>query len=213
LRDFKNYLIRQIEKSPVVVKLNTEATVEMLDSNRYDVVLAALGAEPIVPPIPGVENKNVVYAADVYGKEDTLEKDVVIIGGGEIGLETGLHLAEIGHRVTLLEMQARLAAQATPVHYYSMFMEAVNKQKNLKCILEATCVRIDKDAVTYIDTEGARHEIKAGSVVVAVGMKARIGRAMELSAAGNTFYMIGDCNKAGNVQKAMRSAFSIASMI
>jgi 2,4-dienoyl-CoA reductase-like NADH-dependent reductase (Old Yellow Enzyme family)/thioredoxin reductase len=213
LRDFKNYLIRQIKQSPIKVVINTEATVELLNKEQYDVVLAALGAEPIVPPIPGIENKNVMYAADVYGKEDALNNDVVIIGGGELGVETGIHLAEKGHRVTLLEMQARLAPEATPVHYYSMFMEAANKQKNFEYILNATCTGIGNETVTYTDAGGTSHEIRAGSVVVAVGMKARVDCAMELSTAGNSFYMIGDCNKAGNVQKAMRSAFSIASMI
>ena len=213
LRDFKNYLIRQIKKSPVKVRLNTDATVEMLNGEGYNVVLAALGADPIIPPIPGADNKNVVYAVDVYGKEDSLAGDIVIIGGGEIGVETGMHLTEKGHKVTLLEMQGRLAPEATPVHYYSMFMEAVNKHKNLKYVLNARCTGIDGNKVNYIDKGGSGHEIKAGSAVIAVGMKSRIDKAMELSAAGNIFYMIGDCKKVGNVQKSMRSAFSIASMI
>jgi 2,4-dienoyl-CoA reductase-like NADH-dependent reductase (Old Yellow Enzyme family)/thioredoxin reductase len=213
LRDFKNYLVRQIKKSSVKVRLNTEATSWMLDEEGYDVVLAALGADPVVPSIPGTDNGNVTYAADIYGREDSLAADVVVIGGGEIGVEAGMHLAEKGHRVTLLEMQGRLAPEATPVHYYSMFMEAVNKQKGLKYILNAVCTGIYDDKVAYEDAEGAGHEIKAGSVVIAVGMKSRIDRAMSLSSAGKSFYIIGDCNRVGNVQKAMRSAFSIASML
>jgi 2,4-dienoyl-CoA reductase-like NADH-dependent reductase (Old Yellow Enzyme family)/thioredoxin reductase len=213
LRDFKNYLVRQINKSSVNVRLSTEANAEMLDRERYEVVFAALGADPIVPFIPGVDGKDVVYAPDVYGREDSLADDVAVIGGGEIGVETGMHLAEKGHRVTLLEMQDRLAPEATPVHYYTMFMEAVNKHKNLKYILNARCTGIGRNKVAYTNVDGAWHEIKAGSVVIAVGMKARINKAMELSTAGNSFYMIGDCYKAGNVQKAMRSAFSIASML
>ena len=213
LRDFKDYLVRQINKSSVKVLLNTEATAEILDKDGYDSVFAAIGSEPIVPTIPGADGQNVIFAVDVYGKEDSLEGDVAVIGGGEVGVETGIHLAEKGHRVTLLEMQDKLAPEATPVHFYSMFMEAVNKQKNLKYILNARCTRIDNNKVAYIDADGAGHEIRADSVVIAVGMKSMIDKAMELSPAGNSFYMIGDCNKAGNVQKAMRSAFSIASMI
>jgi len=213
LKDFKNYLVRQIKKSSIKVLLNTEATAEILNREVYDSVLAALGADPIVPPIPGADNRNVIYAAAVYGKEDSLADDVAIIGGGEIGVETGMHLAEKGHSVTLLEMQNRLAPEATPVHYYTMFMEAADKQKNFKYILNARCTLIDKAKVVYVDGKGAGHEIKTGGVVIAVGMKPGTDRAMKLSTAGNAFYMIGDCRKAGNVQKAMRSAFSIASML
>jgi 2-enoate reductase len=139
-----------------------------------------------------VDNSNVIFAADVYGREGSLAENVAAIGGGEIGVETGMHLAEKGHRVTLLEMQDRLAPEATPVHYYTMFMEAADKQKNFKYILNTRCTGIDKDKVTYVDGERAKHEIKAGNVVIAIGMKLGIDRVMKLSTAGNTFYMIGD---------------------
>jgi 2,4-dienoyl-CoA reductase-like NADH-dependent reductase (Old Yellow Enzyme family)/thioredoxin reductase len=213
LRDFKNYLVRRIEKSDVQVCLNTETTAEMLDRNNYDVVLTAIGAEPIIPPIPGIDGRNVMFAIDVYGNKDTLGDDIVIVGGGEVGVETGMYLAEKGHKVILLEMRDKLAPNTAPLHYYSMFMEACNKQKNLSYILNARCTEIGKDKVVYTKADGAVHEIGAGSVVIAAGMKPRIAQAMELSCAGNIFYLIGDCNEIGSVQKAMRSAFSIASTI
>jgi len=213
LRNFKNYLIRQIEKSNVKVCLNTETTPEMLNNQDYDVVLAAVGSGPIIPPIPGVGGKNVVFAVDVYGNEDSLAGDLVIIGGGEIGVETGLHLAEKGHRVILLEMLNKLAPDTAPLHYYSMLMEACNRQNNFSYILNARCTSIDNEKVTYTDAGGVMHEIKAGSVVIAAGMRPRVDHAMEFSRSGNLFYIIGDCKKVGNVQKVMRSAFSTASMI
>lgn len=213
LRDFRDYLVRQINNSSVNVRLDTEATAEVLNMGGYDVVLAAIGAEPIVPFIPGIDSEGVVYAVDVYGKEDSLARDVAVIGGGEVGVETGMYLAEKGHRITLLEMQDRLAPEATPVHYYSMFMDAVKRQKDLKCIVNARCTGISKNKVAYATDDNVWYEIKAGSIVIAVGMKSRIDEAMRLSVAGDSFYTIGDCNRAGNIQKAMRSAFSIASMI
>jgi 2,4-dienoyl-CoA reductase-like NADH-dependent reductase (Old Yellow Enzyme family)/thioredoxin reductase len=213
LTNFKNYLIRQIEKSNVQVLLNTEATGEILKKDNFDAVLAAVGSEPVVPPIPGVGGKNVVFAIDVYGNEDSLADDVVIIGGGEVGVETGMHLAEKGHKVILLEMQDKLAPDTAPLHFYSMFMEACHKQKNFSYILNARCTGIGVGKISYADADGAAHEIRAGSVVIATGMKPRIERSMRFSGAGNVFYMIGDCNKVGNLQTAMRSGFSIASMI
>jgi 2,4-dienoyl-CoA reductase-like NADH-dependent reductase (Old Yellow Enzyme family) len=89
LRNFKNYLVRQIDKSNVKVFLNTEITPEMLNRKNFDAVLAAVGSEPIAPPIPGVKDGNAVFALDVYGNENSLKDDVVIIGGGEVGVEPG----------------------------------------------------------------------------------------------------------------------------
>jgi 2,4-dienoyl-CoA reductase-like NADH-dependent reductase (Old Yellow Enzyme family)/NADPH-dependent 2,4-dienoyl-CoA reductase/sulfur reductase-like enzyme len=212
-RDFKNYLIRQIGKSNVKVRLNTEVTAEMLKKEKYDAVLAAVGSEPIVPRIPGVDGENVVFAKDVYGNEASLAENVVIIGGGEVGVETGMHLAEKGHKVTLLEMLDMLAPNAVPIHYYSMFREAWEKLANFRYILQARCNGIGADKVTYIDVGGAEHAIEAGSVVIAVGMKPKNDLALEFYGVGDRFFMIGDCDVAGNVQKAMRSAFSTASML
>ncbi len=213
LRDFKNYLVRQIAKSSAKVCLNTEATPEMLKEEKYDAVLAAVGSEPVVPRIPGADGQNVVFAKDVYGNEDALAENVVIIGGGEVGVETGMHLAEKGRRVTVLEMTNMLARDAVPIHYYSMFKEAWEKLENFKYILQARCNGIGADKVTYIDADGAEHAIEAGSVVLAVGMKAKNDLALEFYGTGDRFFIIGDCNVAGNVQKVMRSAFSTASML
>lgn len=213
LKDFKNYLVRQIAKSSVKVCLNTVATPEMLKEEEYDAVLVAIGSEPIVPRIPGADGQNVIFAKDVYGNEDALAAKVVVIGGGQVGVETGMHLAEKGHKVTVLEMTDMLARDATPIHYYSMFKEAWEKLENFKYILQACCYGIGADKVTYLDADGAEHTVEAGSVVIAVGMKPKNDLALEFYGVGDRFFMIGDCNVAGNVQKAMRSAFSTASML
>ncbi len=213
-KDFKNYLIRQIGKQAnVKVFLNTEATAELLKKEEYDAVLVAVGAEPIVPPIPGVDGKNVMFAEDVYGNENALAQKVVIIGGGEVGVETGMHLAEKGHEVTVLEMLDMLAPNAPPAHFYSLFKEAWEKLPNFKYILQARCNGIGANKVTYTDADGVERAIEAGSVVIAVGMKAKSDLALKFVGSADRLFIIGDCSVAGNVQKAMRSAFSTASML
>jgi 2,4-dienoyl-CoA reductase-like NADH-dependent reductase (Old Yellow Enzyme family)/thioredoxin reductase len=213
VRDFRNYLVRQIAKADVKVLLNTEATPEMLKKEEYDAVLVAVGAAPVLPQIPGVNGSNVVCAADVYGNEDTLANRVVIIGGGEVGVETGMHLAEKGHEVTLLEMGDMLAPHAPPAHFYNLFREAWEKQPNLTCIVKARCTGIGANRVAYTDADGEEHDIEAGSVVIAAGMKPRNDLALKFYGAAGSFFMIGDCSAAGNIQKAMRTAFATASML
>ncbi len=212
-KDFKNYLIRQVSKANIDVRLNTEATPEMIKKGKYDAVLVAIGAEPVVPQIPGINGKNVVFVVDVFGKEDTLGKDVVVVGGGEVGVEIGMHLAEKGHNVTVLEMTNMLARDAAPIHYYAMFREAWQKLKNFNGIVNARCTGIMADKVIYVDGNGKEQSVKADSVVIAVGMKAKDDLALKFYGAGDRLFMIGDCRVSGNVQKAMRSAFSTASTL
>jgi NADPH-dependent 2,4-dienoyl-CoA reductase/sulfur reductase-like enzyme len=211
LNKFKKYLIRQIEKSKVKVCLNTEANAGLLEKGGFDVVIGALGAEPIVPPIPGIDGKNVVMAPAVYGNEAKLAAKVVVIGGGQVGCETGLHLAMSGHEVTILEMQDKLAPDAS-FFYRNGLLEQIEANENLRYILNACCIGIG-DGVTYRDADGKEQKLEAGTVVIAVGMKPKTDEAMSLHDAGDRFVMIGDCSEPGNVQKAMRTAFSAAILL
>jgi thioredoxin reductase len=211
--DFKNYLIRQVEKVNIKVCLNTEATPEMLQSEGYDAILAAVGADPILPDIPGADNPNVMFARDVYGNESTLAARVVVIGGGETGVETGMYLAENGHEVTVLEKGDALAPKSVPIHFYSMFQAAWEALQGFHYVLEARVTGITGDNVTYVDNTGQKHEIEAGSVVIAAGTQAKHDLAMQFYGAADRFFMVGDCQRAGNIQQAIRSAFATASML
>ena len=211
LNKFKKFLIRQIDKSKVKVCLNTEANAELLEKGSFDVVIGALGAESVVPAIPGIDGKNVVTAPAVYGNEATLAAKVAVIGGGEVGCETGLHLAMSGHEVTLMEMQEKLAPDAS-FFYRNGLLQQIEANENIQYILNARCIGIS-DGVTYRDADGAEQKLEAGTIVIAAGMKPRLDEAMALHDTSGRFIMVGDCSTPGNVQKAMRTAFSAAMLL
>lgn len=214
LKSFKNYLIHQIGKRDIAVRLNTEATPALLETEGYDEVLVAIGAKPIVPPIPGIGGSNVVCAVDAYGEaEKGLAKDVVVIGGGEIGVETGMYLAECGHSVTLIEMRPDIALDATAVHYRALFKEAWEAQEGFSYIVNARCTGVDETGVSYTDQNGAEHRIPCGSVVLAAGMQKKEEEAWQFYGCATRIRLIGDCDRTGNVLKTMRSAYSTASCI
>ena len=130
LRNFRDYMIRQVLKSNIDLHLGEAATPELIRAGGYDAVILALGALPARPPIPGAEGENVWMPIDVYGHEGELGRKVTVIGGGEIGAETGLYLAECGHQVTLLTRQDRVAPNATCTHYREMFEERWEAEPN-----------------------------------------------------------------------------------
>lgn len=102
LRDYKNWMVRQIEKSGVKVLLNTAATPELLQGQGYDVIIAAMGSEALSIPVAGADADGVWLAEDVFGREQELGKNVVVIGGGDTGREAALYLAKAGHKTTLI---------------------------------------------------------------------------------------------------------------
>lgn len=210
---FKDWMVRHVEGSAVTVVKNTAVTPALLEEEDFDVVLLAVGAKPIVPPIPGVHGGNVVGPLDAHANADALARDIVIIGGGQSGAECGIHLAEEGHNVTVIEMTDVFAPEAHRVHFHSMFMDKVNSLPNYRYILKARCNGIYEDRVTYLDENGEEHTLPCGSVVLCTGFVPDTAQVMELSRACREFYMIGDCVKVANIQKAIGSAWTISSTI
>ncbi len=101
LNSYKDFLIYQVGKRNIDVKLNCEATPEMLNG-KFDSVIIAVGAEPMMLPLPGFNTDNGVVATDAYGNEENLGQRVVVIGGGQVGCETALHLADKGIQVSII---------------------------------------------------------------------------------------------------------------
>ena len=211
LKDFKDYLIRELYKTEVEVLLNTEVTPDMIAKRGFEAVLMAIGAEPNRPDIPGANGGNVWTPISVYGREKDLGKNVVVVGGGEMGVETGMYLAENGHKVTVLTRQKRLAYDATPIHYIEMFRDAWEALSTFSFITQATTTNITENNVTYTDAEGKTKHIPADSVVVSAGLRPRQDEALKFYGSADRFFIIGDCRNVGNVQECMRTAFASAS--
>ena len=110
--NFRNYLIKQVRDADIQVRLNCEATPEMVERMGFDAVIVAVGSDPAVPPIPGVDGKNVIQGVDVFGREDQVGKRVVVIGGGLVGCEMAIHLGERGCIPTVVEMEQHIARDA-----------------------------------------------------------------------------------------------------
>ena len=210
LRDFKNYLIHQVEKRPIEVKLNTRATPEMIQAEGYDMIISALGASPAKPPIPGLDKPHVMVATDSMIHPEKVGHNVVVIGGGEVGVEAGMNLAAKGHEVTVLEMTHMLAPESTAIHYYSMFQDAWQKLPGFHSVVKATVTGVEDDKVTYKDADGVEHAIPCDNVVISLGMRAKMDEALAFSGIADRFAIIGDCKKPATVQQAMRQAYAIS---
>ncbi|MGM9606587.1 MAG: FAD-dependent oxidoreductase [Oscillospiraceae bacterium] len=207
LKNFKNYLVHQVEKSNVNVLINTTATAALLEAECYDAVLVAVGAAPIVPPIPGLDRA--IPATALYGKEDTVSGKVVVIGGGQVGCETALHLARLGKDVTIVEMCDRLAPDASPTHRAEL-MQEMEKTLNLKIAVNLRCTQVTDSTVEGQTIDGSIRSLPADAVVLAAGMRARTDVVDALLYTAPYVFPIGDCVRAATVEQAMQAAYTAA---
>jgi 2,4-dienoyl-CoA reductase-like NADH-dependent reductase (Old Yellow Enzyme family)/thioredoxin reductase len=206
LRRFKNYLISMVNKRNIKVLLYTEADKALINELKPEHIIVATGSTPIVPSISGIERA--LHAAEVYSKpEKVAGDDIVIIGGGLVGVETAMHLMNTGSRVTVLEMTSTVAADAGPVYKIGMLWKA--SQLGLKIITEARVRDITETGVTY-EKDGEIQTISASTVMYAVGMKSNDQLYFELCNAAQHVDLIGDCKAVGKVAGAIYSGYFAA---
>lgn len=125
LMRYKNHLIHMTQSMPIDIEYNTEVTSEYVANKQPDAIIIATGSTPITPRIPGIDLPSVKHATTVYTDLSIIGDSVVVIGGGLVGCETGLFLAELGKAVTIVEMQDEIAPEANWMHKEGMCSKLV----------------------------------------------------------------------------------------
>jgi 2,4-dienoyl-CoA reductase-like NADH-dependent reductase (Old Yellow Enzyme family)/thioredoxin reductase len=191
---------RQLEKAGVEVRLNTEVTPKLAEKIASDVLIVAVGASPVVPPIPGIEGDNVILANDLYKRREEVGQKVVILGGGLVGSETAVHLAREGKEVTVVEMLDDVCLDANGRHRPLLLAEL---QKSVACRPGLKGVRVLKDALVTVDKDGNEITFKADTIIVAAGQRPLRGIADKLRDSAPEVIELGDCVKPAQVTQAV----------
>jgi 2,4-dienoyl-CoA reductase-like NADH-dependent reductase (Old Yellow Enzyme family)/thioredoxin reductase len=165
-----DYMVNQIKRAGVEVRLNTEATAEIVSNMNPDAVVIATGGTPAMPDIAGIDKPNVVTAQDVLSGKAKVGQNVVIIGGGMVGCETGHYLAKQGKTVTIIEILKRMANDMFFMTRRRL-MDGL-RSKKVALLTSATCEEIKGSSVHVATADGKKETIPADTIIVAAGYKA-----------------------------------------
>lgn len=205
---FMDYLIHKAERMGVEIRLNTEVTPELVEEIGPDHLIAAVGSEAVVPPVEGVEKAHMLM--DVYDHDIRMADAVAVVGGGIAGSEFAVEQAMAGRNVILLEMGGELAKDANNVHK-SALMDQFEKRKDKITIMKKTrCTRITEEGLFCVTADGEEVEVKAGSVVIAAGMRARTEVVENLRFACDEFEWVGDCKRPRQIRHAILEGYDAA---
>jgi pyruvate/2-oxoglutarate dehydrogenase complex dihydrolipoamide dehydrogenase (E3) component len=207
LKDYKDFLVRRMKDLNVDVRLNTEFDDQLMDRIRPDTVLIATGSEPVTPAfLKGWENAR--HASDVYFRPELTQGDrYVIIGGGLIGCEIGLHLANQGKKATVLELLDDYAMDANGQHKRAIQM--MIESLGVDVVTKARCTEIAGHSVQY-EKDGEIRVAEGDVILYALGMKPKDELYFSLYDKAENVVAIGDCKKVGKVTGAVHSAFFAA---
>jgi len=196
------YLVHEVEKQGVQVKLGIEVTPKLIAEEKPDAVIVAMGTIPFIPEIPGIEKSNVVLAIDVLQGRSEVGERVVIIGGELIGCETAEFLAEKGKRITMVRRGPEMAAKMGPTQREHLLQRLADRGVAMLPGVK-TYEQITDRSVVLIDKEWKRQTIEADTIVIAAGARANIGLAKELEGTVPALFAIGDCVEPRNIMEAI----------
>ena len=202
LRRLKNYFITQVNKRNIDIRCNTEATPELMELLKPDAIIVAAGSHPAKPPIPGLDKA--VHALTIYDNLSSLGKKIAMVGGGQVGCETAVFLGELGHEVTIIEMQEELAPEANWMEQEGM--KPALAKYGIKTMTSATCKEITDKGVAVVTEEGEQF-VEADTVVYALGMRANDDVLDLLEDSAQDVVAVGDCVRARKVLSAIHEAY------
>ncbi len=202
LNKLLTYLKLQVAKSGVKVVLNKEATPEVVKKFDPDSVIVAVGSTSMVPDIPGAKGKNVFNCREVLSGQKKVGKKVVVMGGGYIGCETCLFLAQKGADVTLVFRSSEPAHDVEPWMFKRYYKEKL-KGNNVVVMPKVQYRSITAQGINLINDEGKEVFLEADNIVLATGATPNKALGKSLKGKYLEFAEIGDCVEPRRIREAI----------
>lgn len=201
----------ELERLRVPVYLNTRVTKEMVLESDCDAVIVATGSRPKMFSL-GDDEK--VYCAEqvLMNQKDPGDR-VVVVGGGLVGCEMALDLAQKGKKVTILEALPKIMAVNGPICSANKEMlEELLPFHGVNIICNAKVTGFKDGAVSY-ETAGKAEKLDTDSVILSVGYRSADELYHELEFDVADLYLLGDAGKVSNIMYAIWDAFEVANHI
>lgn len=212
---FNDYIImleKTMEEHGVDLRFNEEATVEKIkELDPYGVVVA-VGGEPATLDIEGLDSKKLVGYEDILSEKlDFAGKNILVIGGGETGLETGEFLVDRNNKVTIVEMLDEVGKELE-VSTKAMMLKRF-EEKQISIFTKTTIKKVDQDSkkAILLNIESEEEiEVDFDYIVSAIGIKNNPNYNKQFLEAFENTILIGDAHKPRNIVSASREAYDKA---
>ena len=204
IRFLQESMITAVEKLhiPVVEKEATAA-----DLADFDAVVCATGSSPKKSPIPGAELPIAADASEFLKGEREVGHRVVVLGVGLVGSETALHLAENGHKVTLVGRKPTIMKGVAATDFLA-YSERI-AQTDMEVCTSTTPLEIVADGV-LVEHKGQVRKIPADTVLYAFGAKPEQDLYKTLKEQGKEAYLVGDAVHPDKIMDAIHTGYKLA---
>jgi 2,4-dienoyl-CoA reductase-like NADH-dependent reductase (Old Yellow Enzyme family)/thioredoxin reductase len=204
------YQIKQIEILGVTVELEKEVTPAMIRKSRPDVLVMAVGAEPIRLGLPGANLPHVFVAEDFLKGKVSLGSSTIIIGGGLFGAELAEAIVDQGREVIMIEQLDSIGSQAGFIIKKEQLKRLCHK--GVKMLVHTKAIAITGQGV-LVERFGEKETIRADTIILAIGYHPREDLLQKLDIDKIEFYQIGDCVQPHTIMEAIEEGNRVGFMI
>lgn len=206
-----DWYTNELNRLGVHAHLNTELNEEEIKAMDYDTVILATGSKPKVFSLG--DDSHTYTAEQVLLKQKDAGKKTVVVGGGLVGCETALWLAQNGIHVTIVEALDKVMAVNGPLCAANKEMlEALLPFNGVEIITGAKVTEFANGEVK-VDTKEGSKTIMSDSVILSVGYKEENTLYNNLQFDIPDLYLLGDAKKVSNIMYAIWDAFEVANHI
>jgi 2-enoate reductase len=176
-------------------------------------LVIAVGGLPCKPPIKGIEESRAYAAVDLLCSGTIPDgRNIVMIGGGEVGCETALWLKRAGKEVTIIEMLEELMA-LEEMKYHTMIMERMLKKEDVRILTSARVDEVKNGFITISKGGDKTEQLKADFIVYAIGFIQPSEKIDKLKNLCENVFIIGDALKPGKIREAVHEGDRIGRLI
>ena len=213
VRELNAWYQNELKALPVEVHTGENVTAGQLRNMDADVIILAAGSVPVMPKVPGIDDKKVIGCMEAFAHPEKVGQKVMVIGGGLVGCEMALEYAQDGKEVTVVEALPKILSAGIPSPIPNGQMIPDLFEHHHVAVLENHRLSAVEDGRVILESGGQKKAFDADSVVISVGFRPVPSMAQELQGCGAAVYEIGDGQKVSTILHAVWDGYEIGNNI
>lgn len=213
VRELNAWYQNELKALPVEIHTGETVTSEQLRNMDADVIILATGSVPVMPNVPGMDDKKVLGCMEAFAHPEKVGQKVMVIGGGLVGCEMALDYAQDGKEVMVAEALPKIlsAGILSPIPNGQMIPDLF--EHHHVTVLEKHRLSAVEDGKVILESDGQKKVLDADTVVIAVGFRPAPSMAQELQGCGAVVYEIGDGQKVSTILHAVWDGYEVGNNI